>query len=90
MSETLGSYIRIKRIGGQVSVTQLAKKLGVTSEAVKQIEDDKTRPDDTVLEDIAEMIGGDIDVMLRLRRSIGEKETRLRVSPIRKKTSENI
>ena len=54
-----------------------------------QIENDENRPDDAVLGDIAEMIGGDIDVMLRLRGTVTEKETRLRVAPIRKQHKDN-
>ena len=89
MSETLGSYIQIRRISSQVSVTQLARRLGLRKEAVEQIENDENRPDDAVLGDIAEMIGGDIDVMLRLRGTVTEKETRLRVAPIRKQHKDN-
>lgn len=85
MKETIGMRIQRARKEKGLTQSELAEKLFVSAQAVSKWENDQAYPDITVLDSLSEILGTEIDYLIKGKK---ESETVLKVSD--KKNIEDI
>lgn len=79
---TLGELIRDRRVGLDIGLRELARRLGVTPSYVSDIENNRRVPSEEVLHGIARELGLDFDDLAAYAGRIGaEAERYLRETP---------